>query len=355
MASSGAVLARHALHIESAGAIVPVRCAESRLRSLCYDTTAYLAAHCPPRVGSLVRSEALIFLFTGEGAHSAQSDVAALRQSSAWPIVDAALVRHSLPGLEALLSSNLGRHGAPLSPVLTTVINLLNAARWLDTGSLLEPKLTIGHSIGEVAAACVAGLFATDEAIALARGLGMVGASLEGGMLHTRVTRREVLYLQATAPSTGQPAAGTCAWDDQPLCVAAINSGGADDDELGVTLCGPESRVSAWLSSDTRSKRLPPPHPWHHAAYAFDNALLTSTLEQLPRSSDSNTQGTVAFISATRASVVTVVDASYWRGWLSTPGARRSLRRARASASTQARCAHAPSLTRMHAPRSRCT
>jgi hypothetical protein len=272
-------------------------------------------------VGSPLRSEPLIFLFTGEGAHSAQNDVGALRQSNAWPVVDAALVRHGLPGLEALLTATLGQHGAPLSPVLTTVVNLLNAARWRDAG--LEPKLTIGHSIGEVAAAHVADLFSMDEAIAVARGLGMIGASLEGGMLHTRVTRRELLYLQASAPAL-EPAAGARAWADEPICVAAINSGGADADEVGVTLCGPESRVAAWLASDSRAKRLPPLHPWHHPAYAFDGGLLT-TLEQLPQS-DGDDEDAVAFISATKATVVKALDASYWRSWLSTPGARRSLR-----------------------------
>jgi hypothetical protein len=274
-------------------------------------------------VGSPLRSEPLIFLFTGEGAHSAQNDVGALRQSNAWPVVDAALVRHGLPGLEALLTATLGQHGAPLSPVLTTVVNLLNAARWRDAG--LELKLTIGHSISEVAPPHVADLFSMDEAIAVARGLGMISALLEGGMLHTRVTRRELLYLQDSAPATVEPASGARASADEPIRVAAINSGGADADDVGVTLCSPGSRMAAWLASDSRAKRLPPLHPWHHPAYAFDGALLTTLEQQLPQS-DGDDEDAVAFISATKATVVKALDASYWRSWLSTPGARRSLR-----------------------------
>ena len=39
----------------------------------------------------------LLFLFTGEGAHSAATDVTSLQSSSAWPLVEAALEKHALP------------------------------------------------------------------------------------------------------------------------------------------------------------------------------------------------------------------------------------------------------------------
>ena len=67
-------------------------------------------------------STPLLFLFTGEGSHSAQTDVPSLKLSPSWPAVEAALERNGLPDLESLLATILGSHGAPLSPVVTTVI-----------------------------------------------------------------------------------------------------------------------------------------------------------------------------------------------------------------------------------------
>ena len=268
----------------------------------------------------------LIFLFTGEGSHSASTDVESLRMSPSWPAVEAALELSQLPGLDALLDTVLGSHGAPLSPVVTTVVNLLNAGRWLAAGH--APCMVIGHSIGEVAAAHFAGLLSIDAAVAVAVGLGKIGATLEGAMLHTKVSRRELLYMQASVTSSSphtsaaELQARMGKWDEQPVCVAAINtSASATSNDVGVTLCGPTSRVAAWLECDPQAKRLPPLHPWHHPAYALRRDLLTE-LKALPEGDVRAVgDGAIAFVSATSARVVQLLDASYWFSWLSRPGA----------------------------------
>jgi acyl transferase domain-containing protein len=71
-----------------------------------------------------------------------------------------------------LAAAGLGNHAAPISPVITTVINLLNAAKWRAWGH--EPSIAVGHSIGEVAAAVVSGLLTVKEALRLADTLGKV-------------------------------------------------------------------------------------------------------------------------------------------------------------------------------------
>ena len=76
--------------------------------------------------------------------------------------------------LEDFLSAEAGNHVAPVSPLVTTLVNILHADLWRQWG--YEPTFAVGHSIGEVAAAYVAGLFSTKEALELANQLGRVAA-----------------------------------------------------------------------------------------------------------------------------------------------------------------------------------
>ena len=177
-------------------------------------------------------STSAIFVFAGEGAHSETTDWRELRLAPAWADVDEAIKSLSIAdGLEPLLLQHLGCHAAPLSPVVTTAINILNASRWRAAGH--APSVAIGHSIGEVAAAEAAGLLSTRSAIELAFTLGRVAATLEGGMLHTVLARAQV-----------------DAWSDPELCVSAINDSGVDPraavssiGEGGETARGPPGAV----------------------------------------------------------------------------------------------------------------
>ena len=199
----------------------------------------------------------LLFLFTGEGAHSDITDIDSLRAGPSWAHVEAALQRLGVADdLEALLRTALGVHEAPMSPVVTTIINILNAEHWRAAG--FQPTHVLGHSIGEVAAANAAGMLALDDALNAAVVLGHIGAQCSGAMLHTKMPQLEI-----------------ASWPEREgaLAIAAINGFAtmvADDPSsqlLGVTLCGQSSDVDSWLRSDPAAKRLVPPHPWHHPMY----------------------------------------------------------------------------------------
>ena len=90
-----------------------------------------------------------LFLCTGEGAHAAETDVPSLKASPLWSAVAAAVREHVGHELDFFLANHLGQHAAPGSPMVTTILNMLNADRWLAAGHM--PTVVLGHSIGEVA------------------------------------------------------------------------------------------------------------------------------------------------------------------------------------------------------------
>lgn len=115
----------------------------------------------------------MLFLFPGEGAHSSTTDLSVLKCSPSWGAVEDAVKAVVAEGsLDAFLTSNLGCHKAPMSPVVTTVINILNADSWRLWG--VVPTVALGHSVGEVASAYVAGLLSIRAAIETAFKLGQV-------------------------------------------------------------------------------------------------------------------------------------------------------------------------------------
>ena len=58
-----------------------------------------------------------------------------------------------------------------------------------------------------------------------------------------------------------------------------INRDGAE--LVGVTLCGSMPAIEAWLATDRRAKRMPPPHPWHRRPWPVPPARLPA--RYLPR------------------------------------------------------------------------
>ena len=94
---------------------------------------------------------ACLFLFTGEGAHAAETDVASLKATPSWSAVAAALHKHLGEKLDVFLAKHLGEHAAPCSPTVTTILNLLNSDRLRAAGHI--PNVVLGHSVGEVGAA----------------------------------------------------------------------------------------------------------------------------------------------------------------------------------------------------------
>ena len=240
-----------------------------------------------------------LFLFTGEGAHAGRVD-AACQAGPLYHLLESALQQT----LKGFLARHLGEHAAPDSPLVTTVVNILYANRWRAAGH--APRLALGHSIGEVAAAYMVGLLSVCEALATARTLGLAGCQCAGAMVHTRLARDEV-----------------DAWSDPLLCIAAVNgvaSSGADDARLSVTLCGPKERMEAWVSTCPGAKMLAPPHPWHHPMFldvpgVRDGSAFASLPEGLPSAGST----AAIFLSAKRVRAPEErLDAAYWREWLTT-------------------------------------
>ena len=217
-----------------------------------------------------------IFIFAGEGAHSASPDLTVLKTSPSWAACGAiahALAStesrrpHPLPavadtalqellgrGLEDFLSAESGNHQAPVSPMVTTLINILHADLWRHWG--YAPTFALGHSIGEVAAAYVAGLFSIKEALELAHQLGGVAATLPGAMVHTVV-----------------PTASLNNFPHKGLHLAAVNYPLPDSTSVSVSLCGSERHAAEWLALDEGATKLNPAHPWHHPLYSTTAAF----------------------------------------------------------------------------------
>ena len=201
----------------------------------------------------------------------------------------------------------LGKHEAPRSPVVTTILNLLNASRWRAAAH--TPLFLLGHSIGEVAAACETGMLTSEGALLTAHGLGRVASDCHGAMAHAVLTRAEV-----------------DAWSDEALCIAAVNGVArltqvevrdAAHELLSVTICGAVERVDGWLDAHVGAGKLVPPHPWHHPQYNVTESMRDGrALTVLPQSRVPRA-GTAVFVSATTGMPrVERLDASYWREWL---------------------------------------
>ena len=103
----------------------------------------------------------VVFLMCGEGAHTSDTDISMLRRSPAWEAVSVALYETVNRDLEEFLKTECGTTSAPTSILVTTVINILNAAIWRSWG--VEPDVAVGHSSGDVAAAHACGMYTTAQ------------------------------------------------------------------------------------------------------------------------------------------------------------------------------------------------
>jgi len=145
------------------------------------------------------RAPRIAFLFTGQGCHYRGMARGLLAEDPRFrqrlEEADAAL-RGLLPiPLIELLSDD--RHAVRLDDTRYTqpalvAIEVALAERWIAHG--LRPKVVLGHSLGEYAAACVAGVFSLEQAVELAarRGEGMARLGGEGAMAAVFASAEEV-------------------------------------------------------------------------------------------------------------------------------------------------------------------
>ena len=103
----------------------------------------------------------VVFLMCGEGAHTSETDISLLRHSPAWEEVSVALRGTVNRDLAEFLKAERGTPSAPSSILVTTAVNILNAALWRSWG--VEPDVAVGHSSGDVAAAHACGMYSTAQ------------------------------------------------------------------------------------------------------------------------------------------------------------------------------------------------
>ncbi|MFT4979898.1 MAG: acyl transferase domain-containing protein, partial [Myxococcota bacterium] len=177
-----------------------------------------------------VRSEGVVFLFSGQGA---QLSGMGLTLYETWPVF-----RQALDDCAALLAPHLD---IPLLTLLAAPDELLRQTRytqpalfcvsyalarlWASWG--VTPSAAVGHSVGEIAALCVAGAVSLADALAFIAARGRLMGDLPAG--------------GAMAVVFASEAAVTIAIGDSPVAIAANNG------ETNTVISGPESSVAAVL------------------------------------------------------------------------------------------------------------
>ncbi len=226
---------------------------------------AYAAGEAP--AGVAAGSEAsqpppVAFLFTGQGSQYAgmgrelyQTQPAFRRTLDRCAELLAALPAAGAPLLQLLDDPDAIDHTANAQPALFALEYAL-ATLWRSWG--VEPDVLIGHSLGELVAACVAGVFSLEDGLKLAAARGrLMGALPQNGEM-VAVSADEASVRQAIAPY----AAG--------VSIAAVNG------PESVTISGLRTAVLAiceqLAAADVKTQRL-------NVSHAFHSPLMDPMLE----------------------------------------------------------------------------
>nr|WP_086821080.1 type I polyketide synthase [Allokutzneria sp. NRRL B-24872] len=243
-------------------------------------------------VGTAAEQPDVVFVFPGQGAQWSGMAVELLDSSPVF----AERMAECAAALEPFVEWNLldaVRRGDfdrvdVVQPVLWAVMVSL-AEVWRSHG--VEPSAVLGHSQGEIAAACVAGaLSLVDGARVVAlRSKALSVLSGKGGMVSVPLPVEQTRDLIAR-------------WDGK-ISVAAVNGPGA------TVVSGDADALAELLAEDARAKRIPVDYASHSVQVeAIRDDVLTALAPIVPRAC------TVPFCSSVTGDLLDTVelDAEYW-------------------------------------------
>ena len=254
----------------------------------------FIAGYEQPSIG---------FLFTGQGSQYPGMGRALYAQSSAF--------RSALDDCDRILEGKLTyRLSAVLCGEKSVEPNLIHETAWTQPALFafeyalamlwrswgVQPSVVLGHSLGELVAACIAGVFSLEEGLILAyeRGRLMGGLPQSGAMLAVRAGESEIA--EWIRPLQG-------------LSIAAVN--GSRNAVVSGTSEQIEQLQELLAARNVVSQRLTVSHAFHSALmepildeFERQAAKVTYTAPQIPMVS--NVSGRI-HSSADR------IDAAYWR------------------------------------------
>ncbi len=228
------------------------------------DAAAALARRDPERVWSVVqeaREREVAFLFPGQGAQRPNMARALYRAEGTFRAILDRCAEALTPALgfdlcEVLFPEAGGEEAAAarldrtdLAQPALFAVEYAMARQWQAWG--VRPAALLGHSIGELVAACLAGVFSLGDALSLVAARGRLMASLPGGaMLSVPRGEAEVRELLRTAGGS--------------LALAAVNA------PEFVTVSGPHDEIEAFrtrlAAAGIEGRSLHTSHAFHSSA-----------------------------------------------------------------------------------------
>jgi acyl transferase domain-containing protein/SAM-dependent methyltransferase/NAD(P)-dependent dehydrogenase (short-subunit alcohol dehydrogenase family)/acyl carrier protein len=250
-------------------------------------------------------SSEIAFLFTGEGSQYAGMGKELYRSHPAF--------RETIDRCEAILEPMIGRalgtivfaegHGTETGAIDRTefaqpalfALEMALVALWRSWG--FEPAWVMGHSVGEYAAACAAGLFSLEEGLKLVAERGRLMQRLSGSGGMAAFFADPLLVESAISESPGT------------LSIAAFN--GSENTVVSGAVSDVSALQAKFENYGVRSRRLKVSQAFHSASIdpildSFEAAFRGVSFGRL-------TAGFVSNVTGKPAATETVADPAYWR------------------------------------------